>query len=73
VAAGSFLQRQRTDGSFLIHRDVVKEVVVGVRVVFTNKGAAGLFPSQSTSNRGHHHSDGGLGSEHLEEVGVGEQ
>lgn len=73
MAACSFLNRKRAGDSLMVNGDVVKEVLIRLWEIFSDKGAARFFPSESTLHRCGEEANSGLGSQHFEEVRIRNQ
>jgi|GEM_PF-3696975 len=73
MAARPFLEGQRGNGTVLVNGVVVKEVIVGFRVVFPDERATRLLAGQSTLNGGCDHTHSGLHTKNFEKVRVGDQ
>ena len=73
MAACSLLDGQGSYRALVVHRDVVKEFVIGVREILSDKRATRFFSCQAALHRSGDQTDGGLSSQHLEKIGVGDQ
>ena len=70
MSACSFLDGQRADCSFTVNRNVVQEVIVGLREVSALEGPPRFFSRQTALNRSRDHSDSGLSTKYFEKVRV---
>ena len=73
MATRTLLDRQGSYRTLVVNRDVVKEIAVGVWEILSDERTTTFFAGQSTLHRGGDHADGGLGPQHLEKIGVGDE
>ena len=73
MATRTLLDRQGSYRTLVVNRDVVKEIAVGVWEILSDERTTTFFAGQSTLYRGGDHADGGLGPQHLEKIGVGDE
>ena len=62
MAAGAFFDGKRTCGPVITHRNMMQEVVVGLREILTLENTTRFFSGQPALKRGRHHANGGLGA-----------
>ena len=60
MATGAFFDGKGACGPVMTHRNVMQEVVVGLREILTLKHTARFFSSQPALKRSRYHADGGL-------------
>lgn len=73
MTACSFLDSECSSHAFVVNGHVMEEVFVCFWEIFSHKRTPSFFASEAALYRCGEKTYGGLGAQHFEEVGVGDQ